>query len=70
MGKASWIIPVLVAVSAFGGLSVHVMASSRMLFVGARNGHFPTMLAHINIKSYTPLPSLIFLVSMKMAFTE
>lgn len=63
MGKAAWIIPVLVAVSAFGGLSVHVMASSRMLFVGARNGHFPTMLAHINIKTYTPLPSLVFLVS-------
>lgn len=63
MGKAAWIIPILVAVSAFGGLSVHIMASSRMLFVGARNGHFPTFLSHINVHFFTPLPSLIFLVS-------
>lgn len=63
MGKAAWIIPILVAISAFGGLSVHVMTSSRMLFVGARNGHFPTLLAHINVKHFSPLPSLFFLVS-------
>ncbi|KAK9702741.1 Amino acid permease [Popillia japonica] len=61
LGKAAVIIPILVAISAFGGLSVHIMASSRMLFVGARNGHFPEFLAHINIKTFTPLPSLIFL---------
>ncbi|XP_022919716.2 Y+L amino acid transporter 2 [Onthophagus taurus] len=61
MGNFAWIIPVLVAISAFGGLSVHVMASSRMLFVGARNGHFPALLSHINVKNFTPLPSLIFL---------
>ncbi|XP_017776442.1 PREDICTED: Y+L amino acid transporter 2 [Nicrophorus vespilloides] len=61
LGSYAWIIPVLVAISAFGGLSVHVMASSRMLFVGARNGHFPEFLGHLNIGRYTPMPSLIFL---------
>ncbi|GJQ72826.1 hypothetical protein Trydic_g1475 [Trypoxylus dichotomus] len=61
MGKYAVIIPILVAISAFGGLCVHIMASSRMLFVGARNGHFPEFLAHINIKTFTPLPSLVFL---------
>lgn len=65
MGKTAWIIPILVAISAFGGLSVHVMASSRMLFVGARNGHFPTFLSHLNIKTFTPLWSLLFLVSIQ-----
>lgn len=64
MGKAAWIIPILVAISAVGGLSVHVMTSSRMLFVGARNGHFPALLAHINVKHYSPMPSLFFLVSL------
>lgn len=58
----SWVIPLMVAVSAFGGLCVHIMASSRMCFVGARNGHMPALLSHINIKTYTPVPSLIFLV--------
>lgn len=52
----------MVAISAFGGLCVHIMASSRMCFVGARNGHMPSLLAHININRFTPVPSLVFLV--------
>nr|CAH7767158.1 unnamed protein product [Callosobruchus chinensis] len=63
LGKFAAILPVMVAISAFGGLSVHIMTSSRMLYVGARNGHFPVMLGHLNLKNLTPLPSLIFLVS-------
>lgn len=62
MGK--WVIPIMVAVSAFGGLSVHIMTSSRMCFVGARNGHMPAILSHINVSKYTPTPSLVFLVSI------
>lgn len=53
----------MVAISAFGGLCVHIMASSRMCFVGARNGHMPSLLSHINVTRFTPVPSLIFLVS-------
>lgn len=52
----------MVAISAFGGLCVHIMASSRMCFVGARNGHMPSVLSLINVKSFTPVPSLVFLV--------
>lgn len=63
MGNWAWLIPVMVAISAFGGLSVHVMASSRMLFVGARNGHFPAFLSHLNINRLTPVASLTFLVN-------
>lgn len=64
MGRAAWIIPVMVAISAFGGLSVHIMTSSRMLFVGARNGHFPHMLSHLNVTRLTPMASLVFLVRL------
>lgn len=53
------------AISAFGGLSVHVMASSRMLYVGARNGQFPEFLSHLSMDRLTPTPSLFFLVSLK-----
>ncbi|XP_011496655.1 PREDICTED: Y+L amino acid transporter 2 [Ceratosolen solmsi marchali] len=62
----SWIIPLMVAISAFGGLSVHIMTSSRMCFVGARNGHFPAMLSHINIERYTPTPALVFLCILSL----
>ncbi|CAG9815729.1 unnamed protein product [Phaedon cochleariae] len=61
LGKFAWILPVMVAISAFGGLSVHIMTSSRMLYVGARNGHFPELLAHLSLNTMTPIPSLTFL---------
>ncbi|CAH0554028.1 unnamed protein product [Brassicogethes aeneus] len=66
LGKFAWILPIMVAISAFGGLSVHIMASSRMLYVGARNGHFPSFLSHLNIKKNTPVPSLFFLNGLSL----
>ncbi|KAG7211244.1 hypothetical protein KM043_010557 [Ampulex compressa] len=66
LGMMSWTIPVMVAVSAFGGLSVHIMTSSRMCFVGARNGHFPSMLSHINVSRFTPTPALVFLCILSL----
>ncbi|KAL2737148.1 Y+L amino acid transporter 2-like [Vespula maculifrons] len=66
LGVMAWTIPVMVAISAFGGLSVHIMTSSRMCFVGARNGHFPTMLSHINVSRFTPTPALVFLCILSL----
>lgn len=66
MGYFAWIIPVMVAISSFGGLSVHIMTSSRMCFVGARNGHMPAILSHINVKKFTPTPSLVFLCVLSL----
>lgn len=66
MGYFAWIIPVMVAISSFGGLSVHIMTSSRMCFVGARNGHMPAILSHINVKKFTPTPSLVFLCILSL----
>jgi amino acid transporter len=60
--SAGFFVPVLVAISALGGLSCHIMTSSRLCFVGARQGHFPDALALITTDSYTPKPALIFLV--------
>lgn len=68
LGDFAWILPIMIAISAFGGLSVHIMASSRMLYVGARNGHFPTFLSHLNITKLTPVPSLVFLVNKSFDF--
>ncbi|XP_028038510.1 Y+L amino acid transporter 1-like [Bombyx mandarina] len=65
-GWLSWIMPTLVAIATLGGLSVNIMTSSRMCFAGARNGHLPEILAHINIKCMSPVPSLIFLMLLSL----
>lgn len=70
MGHMAWIIPLMVAISSFGGLSVHIMTSSRMCFVGARNGHMPAILSHINVNKFSPAPSLVFLVSLSIALLQ
>ncbi|KAJ8973731.1 hypothetical protein NQ317_012870 [Molorchus minor] len=66
LGKFAWILPIMVAISTFGGLSVHIMTASRMLYVGARNGHFPSMLAVLNVKRLTPAPCLAFLCTLSL----
>lgn len=64
----AWIIPIMVAISAFGGLSVHIMTSSRMCFVAARNKHMPEVLSFINVKKFTPTPSLVFLCCLSLLY--
>lgn len=64
----SWIMPLLVALSALGGLSVHIMTSSRLCFVGAREGHFPPALSLINRKCNTPMPALVFLGFLSLCY--
>ncbi|XP_073950027.1 solute carrier family 7 member genderblind [Choristoneura fumiferana] len=66
LGWLRFAMPTLVAIAILGGLTVHIMTSSRMCFAGARNGHMPELLAHINVKCMSPLPSLIFLMLISL----
>ncbi len=61
-------IPALVAISALGGLSCHIMTSSRLCFVGARQGHFPDALSLITLDNYTPKPALTFLGALSLLY--
>eukprot|EP00095_Tigriopus_kingsejongensis_P001112 maker-scaffold743_size103610-snap-gene-0.15 protein:Tk01112 transcript:maker-scaffold743_size103610-snap-gene-0.15-mRNA-1 annotation:"large neutral amino acids transporter small subunit 2-like" len=66
LGSWSWIMPVFVMCSTFGAVNGGIFASSRVFFVGARNGHMPQAMALININSFTPIPCLIMLCCISL----
>ncbi|XP_049422824.1 cystine/glutamate transporter isoform X1 [Epinephelus fuscoguttatus] len=59
-GLAS-VIPFLVALSCLGALNGGFFGSPRMLFVGAREGHWPPVFSMIHIRRHTPMPAVLLL---------
>ncbi|XP_066251331.1 large neutral amino acids transporter small subunit 1 [Euwallacea similis] len=67
LGFASFLMPVFVACATFGSLNGAIFASSRLFFVGARNGHLPRAISLIDVKRLTPVPSLVFMGIITLA---
>ncbi|XP_049422831.1 cystine/glutamate transporter isoform X6 [Epinephelus fuscoguttatus] len=59
-GLAS-VIPFLVALSCLGALNGGFFGSARILFVGAREGHWPPVFSMIHIRRHTPMPAVLLL---------
>lgn len=60
-GTFTWVVQILVALSALGSLHSCIFGASRVFFVGARNGHLPKALALIHLEKLTPAPAIMFI---------
>ncbi|XP_045768356.1 large neutral amino acids transporter small subunit 2 [Maniola jurtina] len=59
-GGWSWMIPVFVALSTFGGVNGVLFTSARLFATGAQEGHMPGFFTLFHIDKQTPIPSLMF----------
>ncbi|GIY03051.1 b(0,+)-type amino acid transporter 1 [Caerostris extrusa] len=66
LGPVAFIIPILVAASAYGASNGTCLIASRLPFVAAREGHSAEIMSYVQVNRLTPAPALIFNVSQSL----
>ncbi|XP_022086687.1 large neutral amino acids transporter small subunit 1-like [Acanthaster planci] len=69
LGQFALIMPIAVALSTFGAVNGSLLILPRLFYVGAREGHLPSLLSMIHIKFLTPLPSIVVTVVLCVIYT-
>ncbi|CAG0882343.1 unnamed protein product [Cyprideis torosa] len=67
-GVWAWIMPLFVAMSTLGSANGNSMASSRLFFAGAAEGHLPQILVTLNVRSMIPMPAVIFQTAIALVY--
>lgn len=67
-GSFAFIMPIFVACSTIGSANGVIFTSSRLFFVGAREGHMPQILTMINRSARTPIPAVVFTGLLSVAY--
>lgn len=55
--QLSFLIPIFVALSCFGGINGSLFASGRIFYVAGKKGHLPPFLSMVSIGANTPAPA-------------
>jgi len=67
-GVMWWCMPVFVSLSTFGGVNGILFTTSRLFYVGGREGHMPQILSMVSIQRLTPMPAVIFMGALSLCY--
>ncbi|KAM3180718.1 hypothetical protein ACTXT7_015754 [Hymenolepis weldensis] len=62
------LMPLFVGASVFGSINGEAMSMSRLTYTGAREGHMPVLLAMLHYRNLTPIPAILVLLVLAIAF--
>jgi L-type amino acid transporter 8 len=67
-GVMWWCMPVFVSLSTFGGVNGILFTTSRLFYVGGREGHMPQILSMVQIQRLTPMPACLFMGALSLLY--